>query len=312
MDFSKIAPYLQDPLVLIGFALLLFFGLARALLKAGIIPTLTRAAGFHVVSRLLLYGFILALVIIALGFALKYRELSEKEQRAAVNLLQQEIVGNLATIEELKKNTETILSATNTITRVLRHPGIPLLSTLFPKENIDPTANVPASLDLARQQLESARDKGLLADELERQKFNAAASAVAGTISRTMSAIESLSDNDRTRYQISSATWDTHLPILRKVHVVDVPSMQSVYQDSRSVRINYGVTVDYCIKYLKTLQTFFTQTKEPITPQRLAGVLAAERLFFITVSKYAETVVQKIERIAEVQDSISGTKAVRP
>jgi hypothetical protein len=36
--FKEIAPYLTQPLVLVGFVLLLFFGLHRSLLKAGIIP----------------------------------------------------------------------------------------------------------------------------------------------------------------------------------------------------------------------------------------------------------------------------------
>jgi hypothetical protein len=34
--FQKIAPYLKHPLVLVGFVLLIFFGIHRTLIKSGI------------------------------------------------------------------------------------------------------------------------------------------------------------------------------------------------------------------------------------------------------------------------------------
>ena len=37
-SFGSLAPYLKDPLVLVGFLLLLFFGILRTLIKSGIIP----------------------------------------------------------------------------------------------------------------------------------------------------------------------------------------------------------------------------------------------------------------------------------
>jgi len=76
--FGKIAPYLTQPLVLVGFVLLLFFGIHRTLLKAGIIPPLTARTGGKVVQLLLRYGFVIALVVILSGFGLQlfktYRE----------------------------------------------------------------------------------------------------------------------------------------------------------------------------------------------------------------------------------------------
>jgi hypothetical protein len=68
---KEIAPYLEHPLVLVGFVLLLFFGLRRSLLKAGIIPPLSARTGGKVVQLLLRYGFVIALVVIVLGFALQ-------------------------------------------------------------------------------------------------------------------------------------------------------------------------------------------------------------------------------------------------
>lgn len=51
--FKEIAPYLSHPLVLIGFAILLFFGIHRSLIKAGIIPPLSPRTGGNVVQLLL-------------------------------------------------------------------------------------------------------------------------------------------------------------------------------------------------------------------------------------------------------------------
>ncbi|SFO38731.1 tetratricopeptide repeat protein [Nitrosospira briensis] len=67
--FKEIAPYLENPLVLIGFVLFLFFGIPLALLKAGILPPLTPRTGGKVVRSFLSYGFVIALLVIALGFA---------------------------------------------------------------------------------------------------------------------------------------------------------------------------------------------------------------------------------------------------
>jgi tetratricopeptide (TPR) repeat protein len=70
--FKAVAPHLTNPLVLVGFALLLVFGVHRALLKAGIIPPLSRQTGGKVVQQFLRYGFVIALVVIGLGFALAF------------------------------------------------------------------------------------------------------------------------------------------------------------------------------------------------------------------------------------------------
>jgi len=71
MEFSKIAPYLTHPLVLIGLGLFLAFGIHKTLLTSGIIPPLTQSAGSRVVQLLLQYGFLLSVMVIVLGFALQ-------------------------------------------------------------------------------------------------------------------------------------------------------------------------------------------------------------------------------------------------
>ncbi len=70
--FAEYARYLQHPLTLIGFVLLLVFGIHRALLRSGIIPPVSAQHGSRIVQLLLRYGFIIALVTIVLGFGLEF------------------------------------------------------------------------------------------------------------------------------------------------------------------------------------------------------------------------------------------------
>src|SRR5262249_36059049 len=76
--FSNVAPYLTNPLVLLGFLLLLVFAVQRALLGAGIIPQLAQRTGGRVVQSLLRYGFVIALVVIILGFLLAFYRAREE------------------------------------------------------------------------------------------------------------------------------------------------------------------------------------------------------------------------------------------
>ena len=70
--FAAVAPYLQNPLTLIGFVLFLVFGLFDRIIAAGILPPLTTEGGLQVVQLLLSYGFVLALVPTILGMGLQY------------------------------------------------------------------------------------------------------------------------------------------------------------------------------------------------------------------------------------------------
>jgi|SRR5271157_2255599 len=62
--FRDIAPHLANPLVLIGFALFLAFGIQRTLLKAGILKPVSPAHSSQIVRLLLKYGFYMALALI--------------------------------------------------------------------------------------------------------------------------------------------------------------------------------------------------------------------------------------------------------
>ena len=54
--FAKIAPYLSHPLTLVGFVLLLFFGIHHQLIKSKIIPPVPRTQAPQIVKLFLTYG----------------------------------------------------------------------------------------------------------------------------------------------------------------------------------------------------------------------------------------------------------------
>jgi hypothetical protein len=69
MRFEEVAPYLSNPLVLIGFVLSLMFSVHRALIKSGIIQPPDPATGGLIVFTILKYGLWVSLLIVVLGFA---------------------------------------------------------------------------------------------------------------------------------------------------------------------------------------------------------------------------------------------------
>ncbi|WP_150049188.1 PDZ domain-containing protein [Methylomonas rhizoryzae] len=71
IEFAKIAPFLTHPLVLAGFALFLLFSLFKVLIKAKIIPEVSKEAGAGIVHVILSHGFIITLTIVLLGFLLQ-------------------------------------------------------------------------------------------------------------------------------------------------------------------------------------------------------------------------------------------------
>jgi hypothetical protein len=67
-SFAQIAPYLTNPLVLVGFVLLLIFGVHKALIKSNILPPVSPTASNKIVRLILHYGFAIALLVLLLGF----------------------------------------------------------------------------------------------------------------------------------------------------------------------------------------------------------------------------------------------------
>ena len=79
-QFQAIAQYLTHPLVLVGFVLLLLFGVYRTLIHSGLIPPVTKRTGGALLGRILRYGFVIALTVIALGFLLRFFEVVNEAQ----------------------------------------------------------------------------------------------------------------------------------------------------------------------------------------------------------------------------------------
>ncbi len=68
-DFGKIARHLTHPLVLIGFVLMLVYGIHETLISSGLLSQVDSGESGEIIKLFLHYGFLLALVLIPLGFA---------------------------------------------------------------------------------------------------------------------------------------------------------------------------------------------------------------------------------------------------
>ena len=66
--------YLAHPLVLIGLALLVFFGLYKTLSARGVAPPVGPRAGGRVTQALLRHGIVIALLVILLGLGMAFYE----------------------------------------------------------------------------------------------------------------------------------------------------------------------------------------------------------------------------------------------
>jgi len=103
--FKQIAPYLTHPLVLIGFVLLLVFGIHGQLIDSGIIPPLPEQEAGGVVHALLRYGFWIALAILVLGFLLAL----QRQRKADVGVRAEDLTsekGGLTIDEETGRGME--------------------------------------------------------------------------------------------------------------------------------------------------------------------------------------------------------------
>jgi hypothetical protein len=68
-EFSKVAPYLTNPLVLIGFCLFLIFGTYRLILKSSILAPLSPRQSAAVLRMILWHGFWISVAMMILGVA---------------------------------------------------------------------------------------------------------------------------------------------------------------------------------------------------------------------------------------------------
>ncbi|WP_420208481.1 tetratricopeptide repeat protein [Candidatus Electronema sp. JC] len=84
--FGAIAPYLTHPLVLVGFVLMLAFGIHSQLMKSGLLRQVNQKDSGLIIRLFLRYGFWLALTLLLAGVGLSaWNSWMEKEKVVAVN-----------------------------------------------------------------------------------------------------------------------------------------------------------------------------------------------------------------------------------
>jgi tetratricopeptide (TPR) repeat protein len=110
--FEKIAKYLAVPLVLVGFALMLVFGIHDKLIASGLLTQVSAGDSSEIIKLMLHYGFQLGLCATVLGFALAAwsKHIDSKVQPVDAAKLARELVGPQleAKDEQIKALTEAI------------------------------------------------------------------------------------------------------------------------------------------------------------------------------------------------------------
>jgi len=109
-SFEKIAPYIKDPLVLSGFALFIFFLIIRSFLGSEKVATASQRVSGRLLILLAKYGFILALLIISLGFYIRYTEIQADEAYAKemASKVAKEVTESSSKIDDLKSDVEVL------------------------------------------------------------------------------------------------------------------------------------------------------------------------------------------------------------
>lgn len=302
MEFEKIAPFLKDPLVLIGFFLFVSFLFLRSLVTRGIIPTLKQNQGYGILRLILLYGFIIGLVLLGLGFGLKYKEISEDEQRKLVMLLQNELETNIKVIGELKRNTETFLSEQLETSKALRTEGIRILPIMFPQINLNLDSIVNTN-QLAQQAFLTLIARKLPQNKVEMEKLNAFTKALTKTLITVRQTNLNLSDADRTRYRIVDEVWKANLETYKKIKIVDVGLFQRALAQEVNIRNDYEVISRATIDYADQIVNYFKEDNE-LTWESLATVLSIERHSYSLIVDYSTNLVNTLTDLIAISNEL--------
>lgn len=300
--FEKIAPYLKDPLVLIGFFLFISFLFLRALVVRGIIPTLQQNQGYNILKQILLYGFIIGLFLIGLGFALKYREISEQEQKNLVSLLASELDNNIHVIAELKLNTESFIKEQTEVSRSLRTNGIRILPIMFPIANLNLDSNLNTNT-LAQDAFRKLIDAKLPTNKLEMQKLNAFARAITRTLLTIKQTNENLMDKGRTRYKIENQIWQSNLEVYKKINIINISLFQKAYNQENNIRNDYEIIANATVDYLNHVIAYFDDNNN-MSWEQLATLLSIERQSYSLMIEYSKNLVNTLKDLSEIKSQL--------
>ena len=231
-----------------------------------------------------------------------------KEQKNILAQLQVELSSNLKTANELKQNTETILSSLNLISgeQFLRNPKIQILPLIFPKENLDKVPSKSVT-DLVNEGLNKYVELKLDTNQLEKQKFTAAGQLIALTLDKTLPTLNSLSDKEGTRYPVYTTIWNANLQNLSKIDVFDITKFQQTYSDLNSLKTNYNIVINRATDYLSDLNKFFKPDNNLITRQSIEKILTSERLAYDLIVTYSKSLLSNIESLTSLQKVVGET-----
>jgi hypothetical protein len=302
MIFEKFIPYLKDPLVLIGFFLFITFLFLRTLVTKGIIPTLKQNQGFNILRLILMYGFILGLAIIGLGFGLKYKEMGREEQKKVVSLLDNELDNNIKVISELKKNTETFLSQQIEVSKALRTESIKILPVMFPQSNLDLDKDVNTN-ELARQAFLELISKKLANNKTEIKKLEAFSKAIKKTISSVKQTNINLRDQDRSRYFIETKIWNANISTYKKINIIDIGLYQKAITQENNIRNDYDIIAKSVIDYLDNVADYLKDDNE-LTWEKLGTLLSVERHSYQLIIDYSKNLVNTLTDLKDIQTTI--------
>lgn len=232
--------------------------------------------------------------------------LPTQEQVNLLNLLKQELVSNIQTLEELRKNSINAFEIIKTIAgeRVLRNPGIKILPILFPVENItslDDSISIISLVDSIDQRLYNSR---LLKDSLEVYKFNQAGQSIRSTVFRTQSVLESLSDKDQNRYLIQTEIWDNNQEVLRKINIFSTVDYQKAYRNLKLSRTNYDILMANFMNYIKQIEFFFNPERGSLDRNKLVGFLTTERFTIDLMIDFGNELSKNIKELSMLYDRL--------
>lgn len=106
--FARIAPYLEHPLVLVGFSIFLFFSLLFLILRLKILPPISSRASSKLVPRIVTFGFVIAILVIVLGFSFEILRVHEgAELNKIPNVIASQFL-SARNIQETPNNQEAI------------------------------------------------------------------------------------------------------------------------------------------------------------------------------------------------------------
>jgi hypothetical protein len=234
------------------------------------------------------------------------RSLPTQEQINLLNHLKEELLTNIQTLEELRKNSINAFKIVETITgeNVLRNKGVKILPILFPDENITSfrdSFSISSLVDSIDQRLYNSR---LLKDSLEVYKFNQAGQSIRSTVLRTQSVLESLSDRDQTRYVIQSEIWDNNQDVLRKVNIFNTIDYQKTYRNLKLARTNYDILTNNFLKYLSQIEFFFDPKSGSLDRNKLIGFLTTERFAIELMIDFGNELTNNIEELNSLYNKL--------